>query len=202
MQWGHGPIATRTGHTTGMLAGRRRAICHPDDNAGRAAPGRPRSRVPTASPPGAIFPRPHLLRVAGGHDSAKGATSAGDCIAHRSSIQHKILSDHGSWASRLPAHTTARIAPSSPIGQESPYGPEDCELAVGLALISIGLERDPGVIRLGQRTMHQASTLSDLHYQQLHNLARFADNPSALPWHVNFREGTVQITDSVSGGRP
>ena len=49
--------------------------------------------------------------------------------------------------------------------------------------------------------MHQASTLPDLHYQQvLDNLARFADNPSALPWHVNFREGTAQITDSLSGG--
>jgi hypothetical protein len=49
--------------------------------------------------------------------------------------------------------------------------------------------------------MNQASTLPDLQYQQvLDNLARFADNPSALPWHVNFREGTTQITDSASGG--
>jgi hypothetical protein len=56
-------------------------------------------------------------------------------------------------------------------------------------------------VRLGQRAMNQASTLPDLHYQQvLDNLARFADNPSALPWHVNFREGTTQITDSASGG--
>ena len=49
--------------------------------------------------------------------------------------------------------------------------------------------------------MHQANTLPDLQHQQvLDNLARFADNPSALPWHVNFREGTAQITDSLSGG--
>jgi hypothetical protein len=56
-------------------------------------------------------------------------------------------------------------------------------------------------VRLGQRTIHQASTLPDLEYQQvLNNLARFATNPSSLPWHVNMREGTTQITDSVSGG--
>jgi hypothetical protein len=55
--------------------------------------------------------------------------------------------------------------------------------------------------RLGQCTMSQANTLPDLQHQQvLDNLARFADNPSALPWHVNFREGTTQITDSGSAG--
>ncbi len=55
--------------------------------------------------------------------------------------------------------------------------------------------------RLGQRTMNQGKTLPELHYQQvLDNLAMFADNPSALPWHVNFREGTTQITDSASAG--
>jgi hypothetical protein len=57
------------------------------------------------------------------------------------------------------------------------------------------------VARLGQRTMHQAKTIPDLQCQQvLDNLARFADNPSALPSHVNFREGTAQVTDSISGG--
>jgi hypothetical protein len=56
-------------------------------------------------------------------------------------------------------------------------------------------------VRLGQRTMRQASTLPDLQYQQvLDNLALFANNPAALPWHVNFREGTTQITDSGSAG--
>ena len=57
------------------------------------------------------------------------------------------------------------------------------------------------VHRLGQRTIHQARTLPDLQYQQvLDNLAMFADNPAALPWHVNFREGTTQVTDSASAG--
>lgn len=55
--------------------------------------------------------------------------------------------------------------------------------------------------RLRQRTVHQASTLSDLQFQQvLDNLAQFAANPSALAWHVNLREGTTQVTDSASGG--
>ncbi len=55
--------------------------------------------------------------------------------------------------------------------------------------------------RLRQRTIQHASTLSDLQYQQvLDNLALFAVNPAALPWHVNLREGTTQITDSASGG--
>ena len=57
------------------------------------------------------------------------------------------------------------------------------------------------VARLGERTMRQASTLPDLQYQQvLDNLAMFTGNPSALPWHVNFREGTTQVTDSASAG--
>src|SRR4051794_37512645 len=55
--------------------------------------------------------------------------------------------------------------------------------------------------RLRQRTINQGSTLPELQYQQvLDNLARFATNPSALPWHVNLREGTTQVTDSLSGG--
>ena len=49
--------------------------------------------------------------------------------------------------------------------------------------------------------MNQAATLSELQYQQvLSNLALFAENPAALPWHVNLREGTTQITDSVTAG--
>ena len=55
--------------------------------------------------------------------------------------------------------------------------------------------------RLRQRTIFQGSSLPELQYQQvLNNLAQLADNPSALPWHVNLREGTTQLTDSVSGG--
>ena len=47
----------------------------------------------------------------------------------------------------------------------------------------------------------RGARLPELQYQQvLDNLAQFATNPSALPWHVNLREGTTQITDSLSGG--
>ena len=56
--------------------------------------------------------------------------------------------------------------------------------------------------RLRQRTINQGSTLPELQYQQvLDNLAQFATNPSALPWHVNLREGTTQVTDSIRGAR-
>jgi hypothetical protein len=56
-------------------------------------------------------------------------------------------------------------------------------------------------VRLSQRTVNQASTLSDLQFQQvMNNLALFAENPAALPWHISLREGTTQITDSLSGG--
>ncbi len=80
--------------------------------------------------------------------------------------------------------------------------PRTAALAVApaLALILFGSSGCISV-RLGQRAMRQAGTLPDLEYQQvLDNLALFANNPSALPWHVNFREGTTQITDSGSAG--
>jgi hypothetical protein len=49
--------------------------------------------------------------------------------------------------------------------------------------------------------INQGSTLPELQYQQvLDNLALFAVNPDALPWHINLREGTSQVTDSLSGG--
>ena len=55
--------------------------------------------------------------------------------------------------------------------------------------------------RLRHRTTHLGATVPDLQYQQvLDNLAQFADNPGALPWHVTIREGTTQVTDSLSGG--
>ena len=55
--------------------------------------------------------------------------------------------------------------------------------------------------RLRQRTINQGSTLPELQYQQvLDNLAQFAMHPGSLPWHVNLKEGTTQVTDSVSGG--
>ena len=47
----------------------------------------------------------------------------------------------------------------------------------------------------------KAPTLPELQYQQvLDNLALFSANPDALPWHVNIREGTSQVTDSASVG--
>ncbi len=78
--------------------------------------------------------------------------------------------------------------------------PRTAALAIALELTVAG---SPGcmVRRLQQRAMSQASTLPELQYQQvLNNLALFADNPAALPWQVNFREGTTQVTDSGSGG--
>ena len=57
------------------------------------------------------------------------------------------------------------------------------------------------VARLRQRTVNQGSTLPELQSQQvLGNLALFAGNPAALPWHITLREGTTQITDSGNGG--
>ncbi len=72
-----------------------------------------------------------------------------------------------------------------------------------MVLIVIGLAASTGCTsgRLRHRTINQGSSLPELQYQQvLDNLAQFATNPSALPWHVNLREGTTQVTDSISGG--
>jgi hypothetical protein len=67
---------------------------------------------------------------------------------------------------------------------------------IGLACIT-GCTTD----RLRYRTINQGRTLPELQYQQvLDNLAQFAANPAALPWHVSLREGTSQVTDSISGG--
>lgn len=56
-------------------------------------------------------------------------------------------------------------------------------------------------VALERRTVKQASTLTDLQYKQvLDNLAMFACNPDALPWHVKLKGGTVQIADQGSGG--
>ena len=76
-------------------------------------------------------------------------------------------------------------------------------MRVAMFIITIGLACVTGCTtgRLRQRTVNQGRTLPELQYQQvLDNLAQFATNPSALPWHVNLREGTTQITDSISGG--
>ncbi|MDB5390781.1 MAG: hypothetical protein JWM11_6427 [Planctomycetaceae bacterium] len=55
--------------------------------------------------------------------------------------------------------------------------------------------------RLRQRTISLGGSLPELQYQQvLSNLALFSTNLDALPWHVNVREGTTQITDSATAG--
>jgi hypothetical protein len=76
-------------------------------------------------------------------------------------------------------------------------------MRVAKFIFTIGLACVTGCTtgRLRQRTVNQGRTLRELQYQQvLDNLALFSANPSALPWHVNLREGTTQITDSISGG--
>lgn len=51
-------------------------------------------------------------------------------------------------------------------------------------------------VKLEQRTINQASTLSDLQYRQvLDNLAMFLCNKGALPWHLRLAGGTVQVAD-------
>jgi len=56
-------------------------------------------------------------------------------------------------------------------------------------------------LALERRTVKQAATLADLQSQQvLDNLAMFASNPQALPWHLKLKDGLVQVTDQASGG--
>src|SRR5947208_7002478 len=70
-----------------------------------------------------------------------------------------------------------------------------------IALIGLACLAGCTTGRLRQRTINQGNTLPELQYQQvLDNLANFATNPSALPWHLNLREGTTQITDSATAG--
>ena len=76
-------------------------------------------------------------------------------------------------------------------------------MRVARLLVIIGLSCATGCTtgRLRQRTVNQGSTLPELQYQQvLDNLALFATHPGSLPWHVNLREGTTQVTDSLTGG--
>jgi hypothetical protein len=55
-------------------------------------------------------------------------------------------------------------------------------------------------LALERRTLNQASTLSNLQYQQvLDNLALFACNPDALPWHLKLNGASVQVTDQGTG---
>ncbi len=76
-------------------------------------------------------------------------------------------------------------------------------MRVARILVILGLACSTGCTtgRLRQRTINQGRTLPELQYQQvLDNLAQFATRPGSLPWHVNLKEGTSQVTDSLSGG--
>lgn len=73
-------------------------------------------------------------------------------------------------------------------------------LAQGAGCTHLALER---------RTVNQASTTTDLQYRQvLDNIAMFACNPDALPWHLKLQGASIQVADSgtasledaVSGG--
>jgi hypothetical protein len=51
-------------------------------------------------------------------------------------------------------------------------------------------------LRLERSLTNQATTLADLHFQQvLNNLAAFSLNPSTIPSHVSMRDGSAQIQD-------
>ncbi len=51
-------------------------------------------------------------------------------------------------------------------------------------------------LRLQSSVANQATTLADLHYQQvLNNLAMFSVNPYGIPSHVTIRDGSAQIQD-------
>jgi hypothetical protein len=61
-----------------------------------------------------------------------------------------------------------------------------------IAVVSLGCTS----VRLQHSITRQATTLSDLHYQQvLNNLAMFSCNPYAMPAHVAIRDGSAQIQD-------
>jgi hypothetical protein len=71
---------------------------------------------------------------------------------------------------------------------------------VAIVILSSGCTH----VALEHRTINQASTLTDLQYQQvLDNLAMFTGNPDTLPWHLRLKSGLVQIADTrgaVIGG--
>jgi hypothetical protein len=72
-------------------------------------------------------------------------------------------------------------------------------LAAARALVCVCLAVLPGCtsLRLQQSITSQATTLAELHYQQvLNNLAMFSTNPYVLPSHVTIRDGSAQIQDS------
>ena len=149
------------------------------------------SGSPAASSEGALAGH-SILRVADGHG-----------IRSNQRGTAPVLSKTGGPRAFQPIQLSAFTRPRQSIKGDT-VGPRTAAIAATLEILALVLIGSSGctAARLGQRTMNQANTLPELQYQQvLDNLAMFADNPSALPWHVNFREGTTQITDSLSGGR-
>ena len=48
-------------------------------------------------------------------------------------------------------------------------------------------------------TLNQGSTLADIQYQMvMRNLATFAANPWAIPWHMSITTGTAQVADAAT----
>lgn len=68
-------------------------------------------------------------------------------------------------------------------------------LALGLAMLGCT------DAQLRRSTVRQASTLTELQYQQvLDNLATLCFDPNVLPWHVALTTGSAQVTDSGTAG--
>ncbi|SIO34186.1 hypothetical protein SAMN05444166_3929 [Singulisphaera sp. GP187] len=69
-----------------------------------------------------------------------------------------------------------------------------------IAVMALSLGAGCTSRQLSRNTISQASTLSDLQFQQVvNNLAMFAGNPSAIPYHVSLKDGSAQVADSGSG---
>jgi hypothetical protein len=69
---------------------------------------------------------------------------------------------------------------------------------IGLVIVAVVGLILPGctTLRLQRSITSQATTIADLHYQQvLNNLAMFSVNPHAIPSHVSIRDGSAQIQD-------
>lgn len=70
-----------------------------------------------------------------------------------------------------------------------------CGLAVALALFAAaGCTHR----QLASSTVRTASTVMEIEYQMvLDNIAMFTCQPDALPWHVQLKEGTAQVSDEI-----
>jgi hypothetical protein len=68
-----------------------------------------------------------------------------------------------------------------------------CALIAVVALVFAGCTDT----QLRITTINQGATLADFQYQMImRNLAAFADNPWAIPWHLSIATGTSQVADA------